>query len=74
MVDASYYNLYQPTPYSSYYSNLYNYQQYQVNGHTPHRLSKGQLNWSVRFFIINIFIAIIKRPDICLAISAQNFV
>ncbi|KAL0192944.1 hypothetical protein M9458_011240, partial [Cirrhinus mrigala] len=29
MVDASYYNLYQPTPYSSYYSNLYNYQQYQ---------------------------------------------
>uniref|UniRef100_A0A671QTN9 Doublesex- and mab-3-related transcription factor 1 n=1 Tax=Sinocyclocheilus anshuiensis TaxID=1608454 RepID=A0A671QTN9_9TELE len=33
MVDASYYNLYQPTPYSSYYSNLYNYQQYQVNGH-----------------------------------------
>ncbi|XP_067264490.1 doublesex- and mab-3-related transcription factor 1 isoform X4 [Chanodichthys erythropterus] len=32
MVDASYYNLYQPTPYTSYYSNLYNYQQYQVNG------------------------------------------
>ncbi|XP_026107001.1 doublesex- and mab-3-related transcription factor 1 isoform X2 [Carassius auratus] len=30
MVDASYYNLYQPTPYSSYYSNLYNYQQYQM--------------------------------------------
>uniref|UniRef100_A0A8C1DD00 Doublesex and mab-3 related transcription factor 1 n=1 Tax=Cyprinus carpio carpio TaxID=630221 RepID=A0A8C1DD00_CYPCA len=36
MVDASYYNLYQPTPYSSYYSNLYNYQQYQVNGLAPH--------------------------------------
>ncbi|KTG05318.1 hypothetical protein cypCar_00001051 [Cyprinus carpio] len=35
MVDASYYNFYQPTPYSSYYSNLYNYQQYQVNGHAP---------------------------------------
>ncbi|XP_057183528.1 doublesex- and mab-3-related transcription factor 1 [Triplophysa rosa] len=30
MVDASYYNLYQPTRYSSYYSNLYNYQQYQM--------------------------------------------
>ncbi|CAM4539265.1 unnamed protein product [Leuciscus chuanchicus] len=30
MVDASYYNLYQPTPYTSYYSNLYNYQQYQM--------------------------------------------
>ncbi|XP_067264491.1 doublesex- and mab-3-related transcription factor 1 isoform X5 [Chanodichthys erythropterus] len=30
MVDASYYNLYQPTPYTSYYSNLYNYQQYQA--------------------------------------------
>ncbi|XP_051981274.1 doublesex- and mab-3-related transcription factor 1-like [Xyrauchen texanus] len=30
MLDASYYNLYQPTRYSSYYSNLYNYQQYQM--------------------------------------------
>ncbi|KAA0717376.1 Doublesex- and mab-3-related transcription factor 1 [Triplophysa tibetana] len=30
MVDASYYNLYQPARYSSYYSNLYNYQQYQM--------------------------------------------
>ncbi|XP_052411324.1 doublesex- and mab-3-related transcription factor 1 [Carassius gibelio] len=40
MVDASYYNLYQPTPYSSYYSNLYNYQQYQMpNGNGRHNVS-----------------------------------
>ncbi|XP_065123019.1 doublesex- and mab-3-related transcription factor 1 [Paramisgurnus dabryanus] len=30
MVDPTYYNLYQPSRYSSYYSNLYNYQQYQM--------------------------------------------
>ncbi|TRY89570.1 hypothetical protein DNTS_025288 [Danionella cerebrum] len=42
-VDASYYNLYQPSPYSSYYSNLYNYPQYQMpsgNGHlSSHNMS-----------------------------------
>ena len=31
VVDASYYNFYQPSRYPAYYSNLYNYQQYQVN-------------------------------------------
>ncbi|XP_035247673.1 doublesex- and mab-3-related transcription factor 1 isoform X2 [Anguilla anguilla] len=30
MVDASYYNFYQPSRYPAYYSNLYNYQQYQM--------------------------------------------
>ena len=31
-----YYNFYQPTRYSAYYNNLYNYQQYQVTrGDTP---------------------------------------
>nr|AHF72545.1 dsx and mab-3 related transcription factor 1-1 [Cyprinus carpio] len=40
MLDASYYNFYQPTPYSSYYSNLYNYQQYQMpNGNGCHNVS-----------------------------------
>uniref|UniRef100_A0A4W4E2B1 DM domain-containing protein n=1 Tax=Electrophorus electricus TaxID=8005 RepID=A0A4W4E2B1_ELEEL len=29
LVDASYYNFYQPSRYPAYYSNLYNYQQYQ---------------------------------------------
>ncbi|KAJ3604165.1 hypothetical protein NHX12_028906 [Muraenolepis orangiensis] len=29
MLDAAYYNFYQPTRYPSYYNNLYNYQQYQ---------------------------------------------
>lgn len=31
VVDASYYNFYQPSRYPAYYSNLYNYQQYQVS-------------------------------------------
>nr|QJQ80116.1 doublesex- and mab-3-related transcription factor 1 [Clarias magur] len=30
VVDASYYNFYQPSRYPAYYSNLYNYQQYQM--------------------------------------------
>ncbi|KAG9354302.1 hypothetical protein JZ751_012426, partial [Albula glossodonta] len=30
VVDAPYYNFYQPTRYPAYYSNLYNYQQYQT--------------------------------------------
>ncbi|XP_076853724.1 doublesex- and mab-3-related transcription factor 1 isoform X2 [Brachyhypopomus gauderio] len=30
LVDASYYNFYQPSRYPAYYSNLYNYQQYQM--------------------------------------------
>lgn len=34
VVDASYYNFYQPTRYPAYYSNLYNYQQYQVSSCT----------------------------------------
>ncbi|KAJ0067792.1 hypothetical protein NL108_010475, partial [Boleophthalmus pectinirostris] len=29
LLETSYYNLYQPSRYSSYYGNLYNYQQYQ---------------------------------------------
>lgn len=47
MVDASYYNLYQPTPYTSYYSNLYNYQQYQVNKCAPHMSSATELLFQV---------------------------
>uniref|UniRef100_A0A3B4AUJ8 DM domain-containing protein n=1 Tax=Periophthalmus magnuspinnatus TaxID=409849 RepID=A0A3B4AUJ8_9GOBI len=30
LLETSYYNLYQPSRYSSYYGNLYNYQQYQM--------------------------------------------
>lgn len=33
VVDASYYNLYQPTQYPVYYNSLYNYPQYQVTEH-----------------------------------------
>ncbi|XP_029016779.1 doublesex- and mab-3-related transcription factor 1 isoform X2 [Betta splendens] len=38
LLETSYYNLYQPSRYSSYYSNLYNYQQYQIP-HGDGRLS-----------------------------------
>lgn len=36
LLETSYYNFYQPSRYPTYYSNLYNYQQYQVtsNNHT----------------------------------------
>ncbi|KAM4615792.1 doublesex- and mab-3-related transcription factor 1 [Polymixia lowei] len=39
LVDASYYNFYQPTRYPAYYSNLYNYQQYQQMPNSDGRLS-----------------------------------
>ncbi|XP_024131753.1 doublesex- and mab-3-related transcription factor 1 isoform X2 [Oryzias melastigma] len=38
LLETSYYNFYQPSRYSSYYGNLYNYQQYQMP-HTDSRLS-----------------------------------
>uniref|UniRef100_A0A3B4E097 DM domain-containing protein n=1 Tax=Pygocentrus nattereri TaxID=42514 RepID=A0A3B4E097_PYGNA len=39
VVDASYYNFYQPSCYPAYYSNLYNYQQYQQMPSGDSRLS-----------------------------------
>ncbi|CAK6975875.1 doublesex- and mab-3-related transcription factor 1 isoform X2 [Scomber scombrus] len=38
LLETSYYNLYQPSRYPAYYSNLYNYQQYQMP-HSDGRLS-----------------------------------
>nr|AAS91464.1 putative zinc finger transcription factor DMRT1 [Oryzias mekongensis] len=39
LLEASYYNFYQPSRYSSYYGNLYNYQQYQQMPPPDGRLS-----------------------------------
>ncbi|XP_053182121.1 doublesex- and mab-3-related transcription factor 1 [Scomber japonicus] len=39
LLETSYYNLYQPSRYPAYYSNLYNYQQYQQMPHSDSRLS-----------------------------------
>nr|AAS91465.1 putative zinc finger transcription factor DMRT1 [Oryzias luzonensis] len=39
LLDTSYYNFYQPSRYSSYYGNLYNYQQYQQMPPSDGRLS-----------------------------------
>lgn len=49
MVDPTYYNLYQPSRYSSYYSNLYNYQQYQVNmpSHVMCRQPSCSYAWAI---------------------------
>ncbi|XP_072521072.1 doublesex- and mab-3-related transcription factor 1 [Salminus brasiliensis] len=47
VVDASYYNFYQPSRYPAYYSNLYNYQQYQMpNGDS--RLSSHNVSQQYR--------------------------
>ncbi|XP_034547555.1 doublesex- and mab-3-related transcription factor 1 isoform X2 [Notolabrus celidotus] len=35
LLETSYYNFYQPARYPTYYSNLYNYQQYQPHGESP---------------------------------------
>ncbi|XP_062874228.1 doublesex- and mab-3-related transcription factor 1 isoform X2 [Trichomycterus rosablanca] len=43
VVDASYYNLYQPPRYPAYYSNLYNYQQYQQMPNGDSRLSSHNM-------------------------------
>ncbi|XP_067427763.1 doublesex- and mab-3-related transcription factor 1 isoform X1 [Thunnus thynnus] len=39
LLETSYYNLYQPSRYPTYYGNLYNYQQYQQMPHGDSRLS-----------------------------------
>ncbi|KAI4871432.1 hypothetical protein NFI96_013058 [Prochilodus magdalenae] len=47
VVDASYYNFYQPSRYPAYYSNLYNFQQYQMpNGDS--RLSSHNVSQQYR--------------------------
>ncbi|XP_030646047.1 doublesex- and mab-3-related transcription factor 1 [Chanos chanos] len=45
LVDASYYNFYQPSRYPAYYSNIYNYQQYQMpsgDGRVPSHSPSSQ--------------------------------
>lgn len=44
MLDAAYYNFYQPTRYPKYYNNLYNYQQYQVTVAQPPKPSLVYIN------------------------------
>ncbi|KAM6965447.1 doublesex- and mab-3-related transcription factor 1 [Aplochiton taeniatus] len=44
VVDASYYNFYQPSRYPAYYSNLYNYQQYQQIPNSDGRLSSHNMS------------------------------
>nr|AJE59414.1 DMRT1 [Astyanax altiparanae] len=48
MVDASYYNFYQPSRYPAYYSNLYNYQQYQQMPNGDSRLSSHNVSQQYR--------------------------
>uniref|UniRef100_A0A667Y7L2 Doublesex and mab-3 related transcription factor 1 n=1 Tax=Myripristis murdjan TaxID=586833 RepID=A0A667Y7L2_9TELE len=43
LVETSYYNFYQPSRYPTYYSNLYNYQQYQMP-HGDGRLSSHNMS------------------------------
>uniref|UniRef100_A0A8D3D1M5 Doublesex and mab-3 related transcription factor 1 n=1 Tax=Scophthalmus maximus TaxID=52904 RepID=A0A8D3D1M5_SCOMX len=47
LMETSYYNLYQPPSYPSYYSNLYNYQQYQMS-HGDGRLSSPNVSSQYR--------------------------
>nr|AAO63771.1 putative zinc finger transcription factor [Oryzias celebensis] len=47
LLETSYYNFYQPSRYSSYYGNLYNYQQYQMP-HTDSRLSGHSMSSQYR--------------------------
>ncbi|TSN86090.1 Doublesex- and mab-3-related transcription factor 1 [Bagarius yarrelli] len=48
MMDASYYNFYQPSRYPAYYSNLYNYQQYQQMPSGDSRLSSHNMSQQYR--------------------------
>nr|QSV12629.1 Dmrt1 [Silurus lanzhouensis] len=48
VVDASYYNFYQPSRYPAYYSNLYNYQQYQQMPSGDSRLSSHNMSQQYR--------------------------
>ncbi|XP_019962626.2 doublesex- and mab-3-related transcription factor 1 isoform X2 [Paralichthys olivaceus] len=43
LMETSYYNFYQPSCYPTYYSNLYNYQQYQMS-HSDSRLSSHNMS------------------------------
>ncbi|XP_045890190.1 doublesex- and mab-3-related transcription factor 1 isoform X2 [Micropterus dolomieu] len=47
LMETSYYNFYQPSRYSSYYGNLYNYQQYQLP-HGDGRLSSHNMSSQYR--------------------------
>ncbi|XP_063754160.1 LOW QUALITY PROTEIN: doublesex- and mab-3-related transcription factor 1 [Eleginops maclovinus] len=42
LMETSYYNFYQPSRYSAYYGNLYNYQQYQVDDDNIRRCSASR--------------------------------
>uniref|UniRef100_G3PNG6 DM domain-containing protein n=1 Tax=Gasterosteus aculeatus TaxID=69293 RepID=G3PNG6_GASAC len=48
LLETSYYNFYQPSRYSSYYGNLYNYQQYQQMPHAEGRLSSHNVSSQYR--------------------------
>ncbi|KAK1892971.1 Doublesex- and mab-3-related transcription factor 1 [Dissostichus eleginoides] len=47
LMETSYYNFYQPSRYSAYYGNLYNYQQYQIP-HGEGRLSSHNMSSQYR--------------------------
>ncbi|KAM6930524.1 doublesex- and mab-3-related transcription factor 1 [Xenentodon cancila] len=48
LLETSYYNFYQPSRYSTYYGNLYNYQQYQQMPHADGRLSSHNMSSQYR--------------------------
>uniref|UniRef100_A0A3B4YXR7 Doublesex and mab-3 related transcription factor 1 n=1 Tax=Seriola lalandi dorsalis TaxID=1841481 RepID=A0A3B4YXR7_SERLL len=48
LMETSYYNFYQPPRYPAYYSNLYNYQQYQQVPHGDGRLSGHNMSTPYR--------------------------
>uniref|UniRef100_A0A7N6BH57 DM domain-containing protein n=1 Tax=Anabas testudineus TaxID=64144 RepID=A0A7N6BH57_ANATE len=48
LLETSYYNFYQPSRYPTYYSNLYNYQQYQQMPHGDGRLSSHNVSSQYR--------------------------
>nr|AAO18650.2 doublesex and mab-3 related transcription factor [Halichoeres tenuispinis]ACI62766.1 doublesex and mab-3 related transcription factor [Halichoeres tenuispinis] len=48
LLEASYYNFYQPGRYSTYYSNLYNYQQYQQMPHGDNPLTSHNVSSQYR--------------------------
>uniref|UniRef100_A0A8C6TZM1 Doublesex and mab-3 related transcription factor 1 n=1 Tax=Neogobius melanostomus TaxID=47308 RepID=A0A8C6TZM1_9GOBI len=48
LLETSYYNLYQPSRYTPYYGNIYNYQQYQQMPHGDGRLSSHNMSSQYR--------------------------
>nr|AAY64468.1 doublesex and mab-3 related transcription factor [Pseudolabrus japonicus] len=48
LLETPYYNFYQPTPYQTYYSNLYNYRKYQSMSHGESPLSSHSVSSQYR--------------------------